>query len=145
MPDTTMPQFDLKKFLAEQRNYQKARLLKEEAGWGFGKIVFSPRGFEEVLKALRIPPQPRVVRPMIKSLTSIRMLMWSGPGIEIFTDVNPMDGTNSVSYMGIYGAEAPVFRAIKLVHQYATYIKSSSPGLPPPVTWGWAPVSSKRK
>jgi hypothetical protein len=130
-----MAQFDLKKFLAEQRNYKKARLLKETAEWGFDLTDFSPGGFEEVLNALGIPPKAR----KIESDFGTPMWLWSGPGINIYTGNNPITGEyawsgkredekNYASYIGIDGDASKVLDAVKLIKQYATYIKGQSPG-----------------
>jgi len=104
---------------------------------GFDLTDFKNKGFEKVLKALKIRPKAELDR-------NESGWEWKGNGILIVTGNNPITGEyassasgkssikrkpekNYASYMGIEGKSELVDSAVELIKKYATYIKAEDP------------------
>lgn len=105
--------------------------LTEAAKHGFDLTDFKNKGFQKVLKALKIKP----VAEKGKSLG----WEWKGNGILIVTGNNPITGEfydagrrksekNYASYIGVEGKKELVAQAAELIKKHASYIKREEPG-----------------
>ena len=129
----------MKKPLQEQlKRIGGGHLLKEAAKHGFDLTDFKPKGFQKVLKDLKIRPKAQLDR-------NESGWEWKGNGIMIVTGNNPITGEYAssasgkspikrknekdyASYIGIEGKPELVQQAAELVHKWASYIKAESPG-----------------
>ena len=105
--------------------------LNEGAKHGFDLTDFKNKGFEKVLKGLRIKP--------VADHKGTKGFFWKGSGITIITGNNPITGEfydtgrrkaekNYASYMGVEGKPELVEKAVELIKKYASYIKNEEPG-----------------
>ena len=104
--------------------------------WGFNTTNFKKGGFQEVLRALRIPPIAKAVQDQF---------LWKRretekPYTELITAGNPItgeypadkgDGTNRLNFAGYMGLRAPHHQqrawALKHIRVFADHIKGESP------------------
>ena len=119
----------LKRIIKEE--YTLARLLKEgKRQHGFDLTDFKNKGFEKVLKGLKIKP--------VADHQGNKGYFWKGNGILIVTGNNPITGEytdpgrrkpekNYASYMGVEGDSKKVDLAVELIHKFSTYIKNEDP------------------
>ena len=124
----------MKKPLQEQlKRIGGGHLLKEAAKHGFDLTDFKPKGYQKVLKALKIKPKAQLDR-------NESGWEWKGNGIMIVTGNNPITGEyaggavrrknekNYASYIGAEGKPELVQQAVELIKKHTTYIKAESPG-----------------
>ena len=122
----------MKKPLKEQlKRIGGGHLLKEAAKHGFDLTDFKNKGFEKVLKGLKIKP--------VGDHKGNKGFFWKGNGILIVTGNNPITGEyynaghrkaekNYASYIGVEGKPELVTLAAELIKKYASYIKKEEPG-----------------
>ena len=124
----------MKKPLQEQlKRIGGGHLLKEAAKHGFDLTDFKPKGYQKVLKALKIKPKAQLDR-------NESGWEWKGNGIMIVTGNNPITGEyaggavrrknekNYASYIGVEGKKELVAQAAELIKANASYIKREEPG-----------------
>jgi len=106
-------------------------LTEATAKHGFDLTDFKNKGFEKVLKGLRIKP--------VSDHKGNKGFYWKGNGILIVTGNDPITGDyyNSkarkpekdyASYIGVEGKPELVEKAVELIKKYASYIKNEEPG-----------------
>ena len=112
--------------------------LTEAKKHGFDLTDFKNKGFQKVLKDLKIRPKAQLDR-------NESGWEWKGNGIIIVTGNNPLTGEyasavsgkspikrklekNYASYIGVEGKPDLVAKAVELIKQEASYIKKESPG-----------------
>src|SRR5574337_225106 len=95
--------------------------------WGFDLTVFRPGGFQNVLRALGIPPSSEAER-------GSQGWEWNGYDVSIVTGNNPITGeagpmsirapeVDYAGYIGIRGSKEKVAIAKRVIKQNADYIK----------------------
>ena len=112
--------------------------LTEAKKHGFDLTDFKNKGFQKVLKDLKIRPKAQLDR-------NESGWEWKGNGITIVTGNNPITGEyassvsgkspvkrknekNYASYIGVEGKPELVQQAVELIKAHASYIKKESPG-----------------
>jgi|TARA_B100000073_G_scaffold288688_1_gene250857 hypothetical protein len=111
--------------------------LTEAKKHGFDLTDFKPKGFQKVLKDLKIRPKAQLDR-------NESGWEWKGNGITIVTGNNPLTGEyasavsgkspikrklekNYASYIGVEGKPELVQQAVESIRRNASYIKNESP------------------